>query len=116
FRHCFFSFLIESLAGVIPGLADSFRKPARFCAQRSRYQKRAKTLHQLSRPVNCRTRGELAENWLVMIPVVISGSLVPGMLNTLKKSILTRRNIASRSRTDLNADAFIDHSMGPSRN
>src|SRR5262249_12802001 len=70
--------------------------------------------YQLSRPVNCRTRGEFCDSWLVMIPVVESGILVPGMLNTLKKSMLNRRNIASRNRIALNAEAFMDHSMGAS--
>ena len=58
--------------------------------------------YQLSRPVNCSTRGELFgpllfENCFVMIPVAGSGSLNPGMLKTLKKSMLNRSCMPSLS-------------------
>src|SRR5947207_5838800 len=105
-----------SLAVIIARFADSFRETACIRKQEAAGQERRETIpHQLSRPVSCKTRGEFCDSWFVMIPVFASGSLVPGMLNTLKKSILRRKNICSRRRIDLNAEAFIDQSIGPSR-
>src|SRR5262245_2999873 len=77
----------------------------------------AETLtHQVSRPVNCKTRGEFCEFWSRMIPVVEFGRVVPGMLKTLKKSMLKRRDSASVRRIALKADAFIVQTMGPEMN
>src|SRR5216117_1891208 len=98
-----------SLTVIIAGFADRFRDAACICKQESAGQERREIIpHQLSRPVSCNTRGEFCDNWFVMSPVVGSGTLVPGMLNKLKKSILSRKNICSRSLIDLNAEAFID--------
>src|SRR2546427_9854028 len=66
--------------------------------------------------VICKIRGAMSEFLLVMIPLKPDGIVVPGRLNTLKKSMLKRSLTCSPIGNSLNREASIFHWLGPRTN